>query len=106
LNQKIEYNFLLFKKIEFYSSIDVTFHSKYYANSYMPLNGVFYNQDDLKIGGKPFLKGAFFMKKKNFNIGILIENIHSLFFDEMYITPSYIHNDLIFRLYIDWKFLD
>ena len=35
-----------------------------------------------------------------------VENIHSLFFDEMYITPSYIHNDLIFRFYIDWKFLD
>ena len=105
-NQKIKYDFFLFKKLEFSSSIDITFHSKYYANRYMPLNGVFYNQDELKIGGKPFLQGAIFMKKKNFNIGVLIENIHSLFFNEIYITPSYIHNDLIFRLYIDWKFLD
>jgi hypothetical protein len=72
----------------------------------MPINGYFYNQNELKIGGKPFLKGSLLMKKKNFNIGLLIENIHSLFFNELYITPNYIHNDLVFRLYIDWKFLD
>ena len=85
---------------------DITFHSKYYANSYMPINGVFYNQNELRVGGKPLLQASLFLKKEHFNIGVLVENIHSLFFDEMYIIPDYIYNDLVFRLSLDWKFID
>ena len=106
LNQKVTYDFSLFKKIDFSSSFDLTLFSKYYANSYMPINGVFYNQNELKVGGKPLLQASLFMKKENFNIGVLVENIHSLFFDELYIIPDYIYNDLVFRLSLDWKFLD
>tara|TARA_B100001029_G_C15056811_1_gene455030 strand:- start:1282 stop:2973 length:1692 start_codon:yes stop_codon:yes gene_type:complete len=106
LNQKVTYDFSLFKKIDFSSSFDLTLFSKYYANSYMPINGVFYNQNELKIGGRPLLQASLFMKKKNFNIGVLVENIHSLFFDELYIIPDYIYNNLVFRLSLDWRFLD
>ena len=65
-----------------------------------------YNQNELKIGGRPLLQASLFMKKKNFNIGVLVENIHSLFFDELYIIPDYIYTDLVFRLSLDWRFLD
>jgi len=106
INQKLIYDFSLFKSTDFSSSIDLTLFTKYYANSYMPIDGSFYNQNQLKVGGKPLIQASLFLKKENFNIGVLVDNIHSLFFDKLYIIPDYIYNDIIFRLSINWKFID
>ena len=48
---------------KFSSSVNLTLHSKYYSNSYMPLNGAFYNQNELKIGENPLLSGSIFMQR-------------------------------------------
>ena len=46
------------------------------------------------------------MMKNKFKIGVLIENIHSLFYDKQYIITDYLYNDLVFRLSVNWEFVD
>ena len=104
-NQMFLYSFYLFKT-NFTSSIDLNYFSKYFANAYMPINGVFYNQNQSKVGNIPILNASLFMMKNKFKIGVLIENIHSLFYDKQYIITDYLYNDLVFRLSVNWEFVD
>ena len=105
-HQSIKYNFNLFKKISLRMNVDFKIHSNYYPNTFMPLSSVFYNQNNIKVGGVPFFSAGFYLKKNNFSIGIIFRDVQYAFLERNYITQDYIANPTNLSLYINWKFLD
>ena len=105
-HQSIKYNFDLFKKISLRMNIDFKIHSNYYPNTFMPLSSVFYNQNNIKVGGVPFFSAGFYLKKNNFSLGFIFRDVQYVFLERDYITQDYIANPTNLSLYINWKFTD
>ena len=87
-------------------NIDFKIHSNYYPNTFMPLSSVFYNQNNIKVGGVPFFSAGFYLKKNNFSLGVIFRDVQYVFLERNYITQDYIANPTNLSLYINWKFTD
>ena len=69
----------------------------------MPIN--FFLQSKSKGWKYSNFKIPFIYEEKNFNfkLGVLIENIHSLFYDRTIYYSDYLYNDLVLDLFIKWE---
>ena len=105
-NQSIKYNFDLFKESKLTLNFDFKIHSNYYPNTYMPLSSIFYNQDNVIVGGVPYFSAGLYLQKNNFSLGVIFREIQYSFFDRNYITQDYILSPTNLGLHINWRFLD
>lgn len=62
--------------------VDVLFFSKYYASAYDPIKGVFYNQNDKKIGNYPFADVFLDIKYKQLKAFLKYTQLYSLISDK------------------------
>jgi len=98
----------LFKKATYTQiGVDVFYNSAYFADDYMPLTRQFYLQNEMKLGGYPYMdffinakisKARVFFKVTHFNSGLMGFTYYQ--------TPHYPMPDRAFRLGINWQFLD
>ena len=99
---------LVFKKVmKLRYGFDVRFNSSYYANNYMPATGMYYLQDQVKLGDYPivdFFVSAYLKRAK-----IFLKVIHlnqGISKDGYYLTQNYPIEKRALQLGVSWNFFD
>jgi len=105
-HQNIKYNRILVNDFVVSFSLSSYFFSNYYSDLFFPLTDVFHQQRNQEIGFQPFFSGDFFISKKDFSFGVLLNNLQNIFLSESYFVPDYILPKPIVRFSIKWGFLD
>ncbi len=88
--------------------VSVRYHTAYYGNNYMPATGVFYLQDDYKIGNYPEMNVYlnFFIKRIRLYVQYANWNA-TLFGGRNYFSmPYYPLNPATFQFGLSWTFYD
>ena len=106
IEQNIKYQRLLFDDVYFSASLNAGIFSKYYMNSYFPLTNIFHLQYEEKTGMIPIISSNLSIYRKYFTLGLLVENISSLFYEGHYFIQNYPIVPANMRLVIKWQFLD
>ncbi len=107
LYHNLYYNDLWFKVLSVQFGTNVRFHTTYYAPSYMPATGQFYNQQEIKIGNYPLVNvyGNFHLKRVRFFVEYY--NINQMFMSGAYFSmPLYPLNPAVFKMGLTWNFYD
>jgi len=87
--------------------VNLRYHTAYYAPSYMPATGRFYNQRDELIGNYPLMNvyGNFHLKRTRFFIEYY--HINQMFMNGAYFSmPNYPLNPAILKMGLTWTFYD
>lgn len=94
------------KAVDVQFGFDVTYFSSYYADAYMPALGLYYLQDEKKIGNYPYIDFFFSMKIKRARIFLKTEHLNSGLTGAYYLAPNYPAPDRSFKVGIKWVFFD
>ncbi len=96
-----------FKKVmDVQIGFDVTYFSSYYADAYMPALGLYYWQNEKKIGNYPFIDFFFNMKIRRARIFFKTEHVNSGFMGAYYLAPHNPAPDRSIKVGINWTFYD
>ena len=85
----------------------VRYHTSYYAPSYMPATGFFYNQRTTKVGNYPVLNlyANFLLKRTRFFFEY--SHVNQLFMKGLYYSmPNYPINPALLKMGLTWNFYD
>lgn len=86
---------------------EITYHTPYYAYSYMPATGRFYRQDKVQTGNYPFVNVFLNLKLKRTRIFVMFDHINYGFSGyNFFMIPTYPQNIRMFRYGIGWTFYD
>jgi len=84
---------------------DVTFHTQYYAYSYMPATGRFYHQQEDLTGNYPFVNVFANIKIKRTRLFLMFDHVNSGMINNDYdMVPLYPMNIRMFRYGLAWTF--
>ncbi len=87
--------------------IDARWNSDYYADAYMPALGMYYLQNEKKIGNYPFADFFVNMKVRQARIFLKVEHFLSgVLGNNYYLAPHYPAPDRSFKVGINWVFYD
>ncbi len=101
------YSLVISKVLFTQLGVDVRYDSRYYADAYHPVTGLFYLQDREKVGGFPYLDAYASLRLKRTRVFFKMLNIGTQFIErEYYTVPDYPMNRMTFRLGIAWAFYD
>lgn len=94
-----------FKVLDVQFGVDLRYHTAYYAPSYMPATGLFFIQDDVKIGNYPVMNAYLNFHLKQVRFFIKYYHFNQLFMEGDYFSmPNYPINPATFRIGISWNF--
>lgn len=103
----VYYKFVISKVLFTQLGIDARYNTEYYADAYHPATGLFYLQNEKKIGNYPYLDGYASLKLKRTRIFFKYINIGSGFINKEYFGAfHYPMNAMTFRLGVAWSFYD
>jgi len=89
---------------------DVCYHTGYYAYAYMPSTGMFYLQEDRKVGNYPFFDFFLNFQIKRGRVFIRTDGINTLFSQhigkENFMVYRYPTNDFRMKFGFSWLFYD
>ncbi|OIP82099.1 MAG: hypothetical protein AUK44_08670 [Porphyromonadaceae bacterium CG2_30_38_12] len=86
---------------------DVRYHTSYFAPSYMPATGQFYNQRSMKVGNYPILNVYATIQLKRTRFFIEYYHLNKLFMNGTYYSmPYYPANPNIIKFGLTWSFYD
>jgi hypothetical protein len=101
------YLFVISKVMFTQIGIDTRYNTAYYADAYDPATGLFHLQDDVRIGGFPYIDAYASLRLKRTKVFFKMNNIGTEFIDKAYFTvPHYPMNRRTFRLGVSWAFYD
>ncbi|MFA8299974.1 MAG: putative porin [Hyphomicrobiales bacterium] len=88
--------------------IELTYNSEYYGNKYMPALRSFHLQNDVKIGGYPYLDVFLNLKvQRSFTVFIKYAHVNGFLNDTRYYgSPTYPFQDAALRWGLRWIFHD
>jgi hypothetical protein len=94
---------VLFTQIGF----DVRYNTAYYADAYHPSTGMFYLQNETKLGDYPYMDAYANLRLKRTRLFFKMMNVGTEFINkEYYTTPGYPMNRMTFRFGVTWAFYD
>ena len=89
---------------------DVCYHTGYYAYAYMPSTGMFYLQEDRKVGNYPFFDFFLNFQIKRGRVFIRTDGINTMFSQylgkENFMVHRYPTNDFRMKFGFSWLFYD
>jgi len=89
------------------TGVEAFIHTPYYAMTYMPATGRFYNQVEEEVGGYPFINVFLNAKIKRTRIILSFDHINQGFTGANYfLLPRYPLNARAFRYGVAWTFYD
>jgi len=99
------YKMVLSKVLFTQLGIDTRYNTKYFADAYDPLTGLFYLQNSKKLGGYPYIDAYASLKLKRTRVFFLLMNVGSRFLNqEFFTTLHHPMNAMTFRLGVAWSF--
>ena len=107
LYHNLYYNDLWFKVLSVQLGVNVRYHSAYYAPTYMPATGQFYNQTSTLIGNYPMMNAYLNMHLKRTRFFIEYYHVNQMFMKGAYFSmPNYPIDQANIKLGISWNFYD
>ena len=107
LYHNLYYNALWFKVLSMQIGTSVRYHTSYYAPSYMPATGQFYNQSITKIGNFPVLNAYVNFHLKRTRFFLEYYHINQKFANDAYFSmPNYPINPSTMKMGVSWNFYD
>jgi hypothetical protein len=89
------------------SGFDIRYHTKYYANSYMPATGIFFLQQEKKTGTYPYVDFYVNLKIKTVRLFVKLENLAAGLTDRTYYGAyHYPLPGRAFKFGINWDLTD
>ena len=111
--QRLAFEGVFFKNLNLSTGIDVKYNTPYKANNYSPVNGQFFPQDTATISNLPELSAYFNFRIKSFTGLVKVENLNTVSFDNglgftnnNFAAPNYPTPGYIFRIGVQWKFVN
>lgn len=96
-----------FKVLSMQIGANVRYHTSYYAPSYMPATGQFYNQRTTEVGNYPVVNVYLNAHLKRTRFFVEYYHINQLFMSGAYFSmPNYPINPAIFKMGLTWNFYD
>ncbi len=96
-----------FKVLSIQAGAYVRYHTSYYAPSYMPATGQFYNQRDMKIGNYPVMSVYVNAHLRRTRFFAEYYHVNQLFMKGIYYSmPNYPINPASFKMGLTWNFYD
>lgn len=108
LFSNLYYKDLFFKVLTVQVGASVRYHTSYYAPTYMPATGQFYNQNTTLIGNYPFLSAYVNCHLKKVRFFIQVHNLLASAIEarNYFSMPSYPMSQLTVRFGLSWAFYD
>ncbi|MDQ2862991.1 MAG: hypothetical protein M3R50_04935, partial [Bacteroidota bacterium] len=111
--QRLSFEGNFYKNLFLSTGLDVSYNTPYQANNYSPVNGKFVPQDSVTIGNLPQLDVYFDFRIKTFTGLVKIENINTVdvsngfgFTNNSFAAPGYPTPGFIFRIGVQWNFVN
>lgn len=105
--QNFYYDDLWFKVLSVQFGFDMRYHTSYFAPSYMPATGVFYNQSEYEIGNYPVFNVYLNAHLKRTRFFAQMYHVNQLFMNgDYYSMPLYPINPAIVKVGLSWNFYD
>jgi hypothetical protein len=107
LYENIYYNDLWFKVLSVQLGVNLRYHTAYYAPSYMPASGQFYNQGRTLIGNYPVMNAYLNLHLKRSRFFVEYYHVNQMFMTgPSFSMPNYPINPVNIKLGISWNFYD
>lgn len=101
------YQFTISKVMFTQIGADLRYHTKYYADAYMPSTGLFYLQNETEYGDFPYIDLYANLRLKRTRVFFKWMNIGTNFLGGTYMTsPNYPMPQATFRLGVSWAWYD
>ncbi len=111
--QRLAFEGNFYKNLFLSTGIDVKYNTPYKANNYSPVMGHFFPQDTTTISNLPQLDAYFDFRIKSFTGIVKIENLNTVdishgfgFTNNNFAAPYYPTNGLVFRIGVQWNFVN
>ena len=107
LYENLYYNDLWFKVLSVQLGVNLRYHTAYFAPTYMPATGQFYNQIATKIGNYPMMNAYLNMHLKRTRFFIEYYHVNQMFMKgPSFSMPNYPIDPANIKLGISWNFYD
>jgi hypothetical protein len=107
LYHNLYYNDLWFNVLTIQLGVNLRYHTIYYAPTYMPATGQFYNQTTTKIGNYPVATAYLNMHLKRTRFFVEYYHVNQMFMTgPSFSMPNYPINPANLKLGISWNFYD
>ncbi len=101
------FKFVISKVLFTQVGFDVRYNTAYYADAYHPSTGLFYLQNETKLGDFPYIDAYANLRLKRTRLFFKMMNVGTEFINkEYYTTPGYPMNRMTFRFGVAWAFYD
>lgn len=111
--QRLALEGIYFKNLTYSLGLDIRYNTPYKAYDYSPVMGQFVPQDTLQISNRPTVSGYFNFRIKTFTTFIRLDNVNAIdlkdglsFTKNNLAAPNYPYPGLVFRLGIQWRFVN
>jgi hypothetical protein len=111
--QRLSFEGNFYKNLFLSTGIDVKYNTPYKANNYSPVMGHFFPQDTTTISNLPQLDAYFDFRIKSFTGIVKMENLNTVnfshgfdFTNNSFAAPNYPTPGLIFRIGVQWNFVN
>ncbi len=111
--QRLAYEGVFFKNLNLSAGLEGWYHTPYKAYNYSPVMGQFFPQDSVTIKNRPDLSAFFHFRIKSFTGLIRLENLNTInfsngfgFTNNNFAAPDYPTPGLIFRVGVQWGFVN
>ena len=101
------YKFVVSKVLYTQLGVDARYNTSYFADAYDPSTGLFFLQNEIKVGDFPYIDVYASLRLKRTRVFFKMKNIGTSFINrEYYTVPYYPMNRMTFRLGVQWVFYD
>ncbi len=111
--QRLAFEGNFFKNLNLSTGLDAKYNTPYKANNFSPVMGQFFPQDTTTISNLPQLDAFFDFRIKSFTGVIKFENLNTVdvshgfgFTNNSFAAPHYPTPGLIFRIGVQWNFVN
>lgn len=111
--QRLSFEGNFYKNLFLSTGLDVKYNTPYKANNYSPIMGHFFPQGSVTISNLPQVDAYFDFRIKSFTGVVKIENLNTVnftngfdFTNNSFAAPNYPTPGLIFRIGVQWNFVN
>ena len=110
---RFAYEAVFFKNLKLSTGVEFRYYTPYNGYNYSPVMGQFTPQDTVKINNLPDISGFLHFRIKKFTAYLRAENLNAMSFsngfgftNNNFAAPHYAYPGFIFRLGIQWNFVN
>ncbi|MEP7107674.1 MAG: putative porin [Ferruginibacter sp.] len=110
---RLAYEGVFYKNLNLSAGLDFRYYTPYKAYNYSPVMGKFTTQDSVTIKNRPDISGFLHFRIKSFTAFLRAENLNAIDFSNgfgftknNFGAPHYVYPGFVFRLGIQWNFVN